>query len=411
MLAWASARLPLELMEEEPGTGRLRRRCQSAGSPAPGTLTRRAAWSSAPGSACPCGLESDPVRRELRMADRPDRQRPALEGECPRGPPHPLEKRPAGRGRGGAAAAGDRGHLRLRLRGRGWPALYSDLRPRLCPLGEAVWGDPAGDGGTCAPDRPERVLRFALSGGAGTLSIQRRDGEASACPVAEGLPAVLVSAPGNGAGWSTAGTPSRRNGRRQRGEQVVLDWRKKVSALRFSTPEPALDRYLNGWALYQVLACRLMARTSQYQNGGAYGFRDQLQDVRACCSLCRSGPGNSWCWPPPANFRRETCSTGGIRPMGRGSGPDHRRPAVAALCAGGISGGDGDWSVCGRETCYLESPAPCGGGEQERYETPRCSEREHGLPPCPGGHPCAMERGAGSQGLASDREAETGTTA
>ena len=65
------------------------------------------------------------------------------------------------------------------------------------------------------------------------------------------------------------------------GEQVVLDWRKKVSALRFSTPEPALDRYLNGWALYQVLACRLMARTSQYQNGGAYGFRDQLQDVRA----------------------------------------------------------------------------------------------------------------------------------
>ena len=39
--------------------------------------------------------------------------------------------------------------------------------------------------GHVPPDRPERVLRFALSGGAGTLSIQRRDGEASACPVAE----------------------------------------------------------------------------------------------------------------------------------------------------------------------------------------------------------------------------------
>lgn len=171
------------------------------------------------------------------------------------------------------------------------------------------------------PDRPERVLRFALSGGAGTLSIQRRDGEASACPVAEGLPAVLVSAPGERGGlvhrWDAL-PPERAEAE---GEQVVLDWRKKVSALRFSTPEPALDRYLNGWALYQVLACRLMARTSQYQNGGAYGFRTSSKTCGPCCSLCRSGPGNSWCWPPPANFRRETCSTGGIRPMGRGSGP------------------------------------------------------------------------------------------
>ncbi|HIS43900.1 MAG TPA: hypothetical protein IAB47_00885 [Candidatus Scatomorpha merdigallinarum] len=49
--------------------------------------------------------------------------------------------------------------------------------------------------------------------------------------------------------------------------------------VRVSTPYPELDAYVNGWAVYQSYVGRMLARASLYQSGGAFGFRDQLQDA------------------------------------------------------------------------------------------------------------------------------------
>lgn len=64
-------------------------------------------------------------------------------------------------------------------------------------------------------------------------------------------------------------------------KQVTDDWETMLGAIQVKTPDRAMDIMLNGWLLYQTLACRVWARSAFYQASGAYGFRDQLQDGMA----------------------------------------------------------------------------------------------------------------------------------
>jgi len=67
--------------------------------------------------------------------------------------------------------------------------------------------------------------------------------------------------------------------------QVVKKWESLLTTIQVETPQAEMDFILNRWLLYQALSCRIWGRSAFYQSSGAYGFRDQLQDVTSVLSI------------------------------------------------------------------------------------------------------------------------------
>ncbi len=107
-------------------------------------------------------------------------------------------------------------------------------------------------------------------------------------------------------------------------EKVKAYWKDTIGFLQVETPDAAINIITNGWLTYQTISSRLWGRSGFYQSGGAFGFRDQLQDVmslfhakpqlaRAQILLCASrqfkeGDVQHWWHPPTGNGVRTSCS-------------------------------------------------------------------------------------------------------
>jgi cellobiose phosphorylase len=74
--------------------------------------------------------------------------------------------------------------------------------------------------------------------------------------------------------------------------EVKQFWREMLQTVQVNTPDPSMNIILNGWLVYQAVSCRMWARTAFYQAGGAFGFRDQLQDSLAVMAIRPEIAGN-----------------------------------------------------------------------------------------------------------------------
>jgi cyclic beta-1,2-glucan synthetase len=144
-------------------------------------------------------------------------------------------------------------------------------------------------------------------------------------------------------------------------------WQETLGAVQVNTPERSLDIMLNGWLMYQAIACRLWARSAFYQASGAYGFRDQLQDglalamnrpalarehlIRAASRQFPEGDVQHWWLPESGQGVRTRISD------------DH---VWLAYCCASYVQASGDRAVLDEQVAFLEG-APLGPDEHDRF--------------------------------------------
>jgi len=154
-------------------------------------------------------------------------------------------------------------------------------------------------------------------------------------------------------------------------ERVRAHWQAVLGQIQVQTPDPALNVLVNGWLIYQVIACRFWARSGYYQSGGAFGFRDQLQDSMAMLHaapaearqhllLCAShqfveGDVQHWWHPPQDRGVRTGCS-------------DDYLWLVAATSRYVTL--TGDYAILDEQLGYLEGRA-LHVGEESYYDQPK----------------------------------------
>ncbi|HKB02708.1 MAG TPA: glucoamylase family protein [Gemmataceae bacterium] len=131
---------------------------------------------------------------------------------------------------------------------------------------------------------PAAFTRTGLSGATGA-ALDPCAGLHGRFEVPPGGEAIVIFVLGQAADRGTAARLAaqyRRPEAAQTARREATDaWDRRLGVVTVKTPDPALDAIANRWLPYQVLSCRVWGRSAFYQSGGAYGFRDQLQDVLA----------------------------------------------------------------------------------------------------------------------------------